>query len=45
MCRSQTRITALICAADKGHADCVRVLVEIGADKDAADNVRVLVLI
>jgi hypothetical protein len=28
-------------AADNGHADCVRLLIDAGADKDAKDNVRV----
>ncbi len=33
--------TALIVANEKGHADCVRQLLDAGADKDAANNVRV----
>jgi hypothetical protein len=32
--------TALLCAAEHGHVDCVRVLVECGADKEARNNVR-----
>ncbi len=32
--------TALMTAAEKGHADCVRLLVDVGADKEAKDNVR-----
>ena len=40
VCHSQTGGTALISAAEKGHTECVRLLVESGADKDAADNVR-----
>ena len=37
---SQSGYTALIEAASRGHADCVRMLVDAGADKDARDNVR-----
>ena len=37
--------TALICAADQGRADCVRLLIDAGADKEAADNVRRLLLL
>lgn len=36
---SQDGRTALICAAEKGHADCVRLLVEGGADKEGHDKV------
>jgi hypothetical protein len=32
--------TALICAAQNGNADCVRLLLEVGADKDAKTDVR-----
>ena len=32
--------TALILAADKGHLDCVRLLVEVGADTEAQNIVR-----
>ncbi len=32
--------TALMCAADIGYADCVRMLLDAGADKEAKDNVR-----
>ncbi len=27
-------------AAEQGHTDCVRLLLDAGADKDVADNVR-----
>ena len=37
---TQFGLTPLIWAALKGHADCVRVLVEAGADMDGKDNVR-----
>jgi hypothetical protein len=33
--------TALTCAAEEGHADFVRLLLDTGADKDAKDDVRV----
>ena len=36
--------TALIWAARNGHADCVRLLIEVGADKDAHPKVGILVL-
>ncbi len=36
----QDGYTALICAAKKGHTDCVCVLLESGADKEATDIVR-----
>lgn len=39
MVGNQNGCTALTLAVLKGHADCVRVLVEAGADKDATDNV------
>ncbi len=32
--------TALICAAEYGHTECVRALLEAGADKDARNSVR-----
>ena len=38
--RSQGGSTALICAAIKGRADCVRLLLDAGADKNAKDLVR-----
>ena len=40
-CQRQTQggDTALILAAEKGHFDCVRLLLEAGADKDAANEV------
>ena len=31
---------ALICAAENGHADCTRLLLDAGADKEAKDVVR-----
>ena len=38
---SQDGNTALILAAEQGHADCLRLLIDAGADKDAKDRVRV----
>jgi ankyrin repeat protein len=38
---SQYGWTALIFAADGGHADCARLLIDAGADKEAKDSVRV----
>jgi hypothetical protein len=38
---SQHGYTALIWAADKGHADCLGFLIDAGADKDAKTIVRV----
>ncbi len=38
---SQIGQMSLICAASKGHADFVRLLLEAGADKEVKDNVRV----
>jgi ankyrin repeat protein len=38
---SQRGYTALICAAENGHADCVRLLIDAGADMDARNNVRI----
>lgn len=32
--------TALICAAENGHSDCVLLLLEAGADKEFRDDVR-----
>jgi hypothetical protein len=37
---SQCGYTALMEAAQWGHAECVRLLIDAGADKDAKDNVR-----
>jgi ankyrin repeat protein len=37
---AQNGATALISAAEKGHTDCVRQLLQSGADKNAADQVR-----
>ncbi len=39
---SQDGYTALIWAAQCGHTDCVRLLVEAGADKQAMTTVRAL---
>ncbi len=33
--------TALILAAQNGHAECVRLLIDAGADKEAAGRVRI----
>ncbi len=38
---SQNGWTALMWAAQNGHADCVRLLLDAGADKDAKTRVRV----
>ena len=38
--RAQNRFTALIYASDRGHADCVRLLLDAGADKNAKGPVR-----
>ena len=38
---TQDGSTALICAAESGHADCVQLLLNAGADKNAKDEVRV----
>jgi ankyrin repeat protein len=37
---SQDGNTALIRAAAKGHANCVRLLIDAGADKDIRNTVR-----
>ena len=42
MPNTQKGSTALIVAAERGHTECARLLVEGGADKDAKNNVRVL---
>ncbi len=42
--QTQSGRTALIFAAQNGHAECVRLLLEVGADKDAVDNVRGVIL-
>ncbi len=36
---SQSGDTALFSAAECGHADCVRLLIDAGADKEAKDKV------
>ena len=41
---SQNGWTALVYAAEKGHAECVQCLVDGGANKDAIDNVRIVYL-
>ena len=38
--RAQIGMTALMCAASGGHADCMRLLLDAGADKELKDNVR-----
>ncbi len=38
--RAQWGWTALIVAAEKGRADCARLLLDAGADKEAKDKVR-----
>jgi hypothetical protein len=38
---SQDGNTALMYAAEDGHADCVRLLIDAGADKNIGNNVRV----
>ena len=42
---AQSGWTALIFAAEKGHVDCARLLIDTGADKDARNNVRRWVLL
>ena len=37
---TQTGFTAVLYAAQKGHTDCLRALLEAGADKNAANLVR-----
>ncbi len=37
---SQDAWTALMCAAQLGHADCVRLLLDSGADTEAKNHVR-----
>jgi hypothetical protein len=37
---SQYGYTALMYAAVRGHADCLRLLIDAGADKDTKSNVR-----
>jgi ankyrin repeat protein len=36
----QDGLTALMCAAQWGRANCVRLLIDAGADKDTRNNVR-----
>jgi ankyrin repeat protein len=38
--RAQNGSTALMFAAEKGHVDCVRLLLDAGADKEAKNEVR-----
>lgn len=40
--RTQGEDTPLHCAADEGHAECVRLLLEHGVDKEAKNDVRAL---
>ena len=37
---AQLGYTALIHAAEMGHTDCVRLLLEAGANKEVTDSVR-----
>jgi hypothetical protein len=37
--KSQSSSTPLVDAAQYGHAECVRLLLESGAEKEAKDNV------
>ena len=37
---TQDGFTALMCAAQEGHTDCLKALLEAGADKDAKSPVR-----
>ena len=37
--RAQNGRTALMCSAEKGHADCMRLLLDAGADKEAKTDV------
>jgi ankyrin repeat protein len=37
---AQMGFTALMMAAEDGHIDCVRLLLDAGADKNAEENVR-----
>jgi hypothetical protein len=39
-CGTQNELEALIRAAGRGHADCVRLLLDAGADKNASGDVR-----
>jgi hypothetical protein len=43
--KDECECTALILAAERGHAECVRLLVEAGANKDATDNFGLTALI
>jgi hypothetical protein len=36
--------TALIFAAERGHVDCVRLLLEVGVNKEAKNRVRCLII-
>jgi hypothetical protein len=37
---AQNERTALICAAEKGHTECARLLLDAGADMNAKEYVR-----
>ena len=39
---AQGGLTALFTASEKGHAECVRLLLEGGADANPTNNVRAL---
>ncbi len=38
--RAQSGYTALIRAAENGHVDCARLMLDAGVDKNAKDKVR-----
>ena len=38
--RAQFGYTVLMLSAEKGHADCARLLLDAGADKEAKNHVR-----
>jgi len=42
---TQDGTTALMCAAQDGHTDCLKALLEAGADKEAKSSVRLIVWI
>ncbi len=42
LCMAQYGWTALMWAADQGHADCARLLLDAGADTETRDDVRLL---
>ncbi len=42
ICPAQTGLTSLILAAEKGHTECVRALLQAGAEKDLTSKVWVV---